>query len=127
MILSTGLPNYEMDRYPIQSELNIPAWEQYLQDYPDQRVLQYLKFGFPLSIVNCHELHNVEVNNHYSAIQYPDQVQNYLDMEQKHGALLGPVPAVTHSQYHCSPLMSRPKEGNKHRIIWISRIRNAIP
>ena len=65
MILSTGLPNYEMARYPIQSELNIPAWEQHLQGYPDQRVLQYLKFGFPLSIVNRHELHNVEVKNHY--------------------------------------------------------------
>ena len=76
VILSTGLPNYKAARYPIQSELNIPAWERYLQDYPDQHVLQYLKFEFPLSIINHHELYNANVKNHYSAIQYPDEVQD---------------------------------------------------
>ena len=120
VILNTGLANYKAARYPIQSELNIPAWEKYLQNYPHERVLQYLKFGFPLSIRDSHELHNVEIKNHknhYSAVQYPDQVQNYLDTEYEHGALLGPVPAVKHTQYHCSPLMSRPKQGNKCCII----------
>ena len=41
----------------------------------------------------------------------------YFETEYEHGALLGPVPIVTHSQYHCSPLMSQPKDGSRRRII----------
>ena len=46
IIQDTGLPNYKMARFPIKSGLNLPAWEHYLKDYPDQRLFQYLKFGF---------------------------------------------------------------------------------
>ena len=62
-------------------------------------------------------MHNTDVKNLHSAVQYPDQVQKYIDTETSHGALLGPVQQVDHAQYHCSPLMSRPKEGDKRRII----------
>ena len=98
-ILSTGLPNYKMARYPIQSELNLPAWEEYLREYPDQRVIQYLKFGFPLSINSRDELH-VDIKNHFSVVQYPEHVQDYIDTGRGHGALLGKTPIVTHPQFH---------------------------
>ena len=48
IIQSTNLPNYKMARIPVSSSLNIPAWERYLSNYPDKRVIQYLKFRFPL-------------------------------------------------------------------------------
>ena len=72
-----------------------------------------------LSIVlnNPHELCNKEVTNHYSACQYPKQVQEYLDKEREFGALLGPIENITHSQYHCSPLLTRPKDTDKRRVI----------
>ena len=92
-------------------------WGKYLHHYPDDRLIQYIKFGFPLSIQNPSQLHNKDVCNHHSALQYPIDIQKYLDKEIKLGAMLGPFEAVCHPGYHCSPLMSRPKEGDSRRVI----------
>ena len=117
IILSTGVPNYQMARIPIESLLKVEAWERYLHDYADKHLLQYIKFEYQLSLINPHGLRNKEVINHYSAIQYPRQVQEYLDKEKALGALLGPVNHLDHNQYHCSPLLTRPKDVDKRRII----------
>ena len=116
-ILSTGVPNYRAARIPIKSGLNVEAWEKHLQDYSDKRVIQYIKFGYPLSLINPHELCNKEVSNHYSACQFPCQVQEYIDKEKQLGALLGPIQDINHNQFHCSPLLTRPKDGDKRRVI----------
>ena len=116
-ILSTGVPNYQAARIPIESGLNVQAWEHYLCDYADKRLLQYIRFGFPLSLINSYELCNKEAINHFSAIQYPDHVLEYLNKEKALGALLGPVNHPIHDQYHCSPLLTRPKDINKRRVI----------
>ena len=84
-IQSSGLPNYRAIRTPIKSGLNVEAWERYLEDYADKRVVQYIKFGFPLSLNNPHELNNTEITNHYSACQHSQQVQEYIDKEIKLG------------------------------------------
>ena len=51
IIKSTGVPNYQQARIHVTSNLNIKAWEKYLQNYPDQLLIQYLKFGFPLTMI----------------------------------------------------------------------------
>ena len=117
IVQSTNLPNYKMARIPVSSSLNIPAWEKYLSDYPDKRVIQYLKFGFPLSLTEGHDLHNTDVSNHASAVQYPEAVTEYLEKEMALGAILGPVAKVPHANYHCSSLLTRPKDLNKCRVI----------
>ena len=88
-----------------------------LQDYPDDRLIQYVRFGFPLSIHNRSELHNTDVCNHQSALQYPVDISKYLKKEIELGAMLGPISVVNHLEYHCSPVMSRPKEGDSRRVI----------
>ena len=103
IIRSTHVPNYKAARIPIKSDLNVEAWETYLQSYSDKRVLQYIKFGYPLSIENAEGLCNKEMTNHYSACQYPLEVQKYIDKEKLLGALLGPIPHIVHPHYHCSP------------------------
>ena len=80
-------------------------------------LLQYIKLGFPLSLTTTDSLSNTEVTNHFSANQYPDAVQDYLDKEIQLGSILGPVDKVEFDEFHCSPLLTRPKEGNKRRII----------
>ena len=117
IIQSSGLPNYKVARIPVSSGLNIPAWEAYLLDYPDKRVIQYLKFGFPLSLDENNNLHNIDISNHVSALQYPDAVQDYLDKEISLGAIIGPVTYVPDKDYHCSPLLTRPKDTHKRRVI----------
>ena len=56
---------------------------------PMKFLIQYLKFGFPLSIGNHDNLNIRNVTNHYSAIQYPHAVQDYICRELQYGALLG--------------------------------------
>ena len=68
IIKATGLPNYKQARFPIKSNLNLPAWEKYIADYPDQRIIQYLKFGFPLSLTNPDSIHDTVISNHFSAL-----------------------------------------------------------
>ena len=117
VILSTNKPNYCEARIPIVSGLKVKAWETYLQGYPDNRLIQYIRFEFPLSIHKRSELHNTEINNHHSAVQYPHDTKKYIDKEIELGAMLGPVEVVKHPEFHCSPLMSHPKEGDTRRVI----------
>ena len=117
IIRSTYVPNFNAARIPIESSLNVKAWEAHLQGYLDKQVLQYIKFGYPLSLEHSEESCNKETTNNYSACQYPSEVQKYIDKEKSFGALLGPVQWVVHPQYHCSPLMTRPKDNGSRRVI----------
>ena len=115
IVNETGTSNYKQARIPIKSGLNIEAWEE---NYPDTRLIQYLKFGFPLSITKGKKLGGGEVTNHYSALQYPGAVTQYLDKERDLGAILGAVRDEDKHLVHCSPLLTRPKDNNsKHRVI----------
>ena len=80
-IRSTGVPNYAGARIPLISGLNIGEWERELRDYHHPSLLQYLKFGFPLSLVHPQDLSNITVSNHHSASQFPDAIQEYLQKE----------------------------------------------
>ena len=114
VIKDTALPNYKQARFPIKSDWNLPAWEKYLADYPDQRIIQYLKFGFPLSLTNPDHIHNKNISNHFSALQHPQAIQQYLDKEKAHGAILGPFLKVPSDNFHYSPMLTRPKDVDKH-------------
>ena len=117
VIASTGVPNYAQARFPLTSGLNIQEWENELGDYHDKMLLQYLKFGFPLSLSNPSSLNNSVTKNHHSALQYPTAVNGYLQKELSLGAIIGPANHVDSDLYHCSPLLSRPKDDCKRRII----------
>ena len=117
IVRSIGQPDYKYARIPIESGLNVEAWERHLRDYSDKRIIQYIKFSFPLPLIDPHELNNTKVTNHFPACQYPKQVQEYTDKEIELGALLGPVDNVNDNQFHCSPLLTRPKDINKRRVI----------
>ena len=103
IIRHTGQPNYKCARIPIKSSLQVEAWEKCFEDYSDKKVLQYIKFGFPLSLFNPNELNNTDIANHFSAHQYPRQVQQYIDKEISLGAMLGPASYINHEQFHWSP------------------------
>ena len=117
IIRNTKLHNYKMARYPVSSNLNLEAWRRHLQDYHDKRLLQYLTFGFPLSILDDSNLHRTDITNHHSAIQFPGAVGKYLDKEMHMGAILGPFHKVKYEHFHCSPLLTRPKDNDERRVI----------
>ena len=55
-ICSTGVPSYKCARIPIMSGLNVEKWQSYLSGCPDDRLINYIRFGFPLSL-NSTALH----------------------------------------------------------------------
>ena len=73
-------------------------------------------FGFPLSIIKLDSLKNTDVTNHFSALQYPKAVTDYLYKEVKLGAILGRFDNIPYHKFHCSPLLTRPKELDKRRV-----------
>ena len=112
-IRTTGKPNYMEARYPKKSGLNLEAWNRLLFDYPDKKLLQYLAFGFPLLLNEPETLVNKNIKNHVSALQYPEEVDRYLNKEMKTGAIIGPISDISAINIHCSPLLTRPKDSEK--------------
>ena len=113
-----GVPNFLGARIPIVSQLNVNEWEHELVDYWDQQLLQLIKFGFPLSFNRDCKLFT-DKKNHSSAIEFPNDVQTYLDEEKQHGAILGPFESSPIPNLHISPFMTRDKPNAPNRRVII--------
>ena len=61
----TKKPNYQEAGILVCTNLKIDAWERYLRDYPDCKLLHCLRFGFHLSIATAQHLHNFDIQNHF--------------------------------------------------------------
>ena len=116
-IRESGVPNYWQVGVPIKSGLNIETWRRQLHDYKDQVLLQYLEYGFPLSIKDSRSLTEQNTKNHFLATQYHQAVSSYLAKERQFGAIMGPIPKVQDYAIHCSPLITRPKHTDKRHVI----------
>ena len=62
-------------------------------------------------------LHITDIKNHASATSFSKHIQEYIDKETSLGAMLGPANSVASPYFHCLPLLSRPKDTNKRRVI----------
>ena len=115
-IRRSGVYNCDGARIPVASHMNLNKWAEYVDCYKDRRLLQFLVYGFPLGRIS--EGPNREmVDNHASAIEYREDINQYLRKEIRLDAILGsldqwPVPGC-----HVSPLMTTPKDIDKRRII----------
>ena len=90
-IRQSGVANYRQIRIPVISGLNIQAWQHHLRDYCDQKLVQYLQYGFPLSIRNPDILVSQDIRNNFSALQHQEAVASYLAKEKSLGAITGPI------------------------------------
>ena len=57
------------------------------------------------------------IENHSSAKEFGKEVGEFIATELRHDTLLGPFTSIPHSAFHCSPLMTRPKDITKRRVI----------
>ena len=94
---ATGLPNYQTARFPVHSDLNIAAWRHHLQGYHNKYLIQYITFGFPLSLSK-----DSSPSNH-SVVHFESVVSDYIDKEIALGAILGPFDEIEYPSFHCSP------------------------
>ena len=118
VIRQTGKPNFWGARIPVTSQLNVDKWEELLQGYWNQQLLQLLRFGFPLDFNRSCPLQS-EKGNHTSATQFPLDVDAYIEEECGHGALLGPFKENPIANCHTSPFMTRNKPNSDRRRVII--------
>ena len=118
IVKNTQKPNFMQARIPVTSQLNVEVWQELLKDYWDQQLLQLLRFGFPLDFNRNSQLH-CEGGNHSSAIQYPKDVEAYIQEETNYGAILGPFKENPIESSHTSPFMTRNKPNSDRRRVII--------
>lgn len=103
--------------YP--SRPNIPLWRQYLHDYPDARICDFLEYGWPVGYDYSTQGFPVsQLRNHQGALLFPDAIDSYLQNEICRNAVLGPFET---NPFSCpvalSPLNSMPKQDSTERRI----------
>ena len=116
LVKSTGRPNFMQARFPLESQLNVEAWEKYLHGYWDRQLLQLIRFGFPLDFNRSCPLTHKQAN-HKSAMEFPNDINAYIEEEKKYNALLGPFDSHPISSGHCSPFMTRAKPNSDRRRV----------
>ena len=79
-----------------------------LHSYWDQQLLQFIKFGFPIGFNRECPLQHTS-DNDKSAIEYPTQVQAYIQEELQLGAIISHFVNSPTSSLPYSPIMTRPK------------------
>ena len=89
IIKNSGTYNYLGCRIPIKSQLKVDAWARELEGYWDTQLLEFLTYGFPLDFNRDSKL-RCEGGNHNSALQFPKDVDAYLQEETKFKAIIGP-------------------------------------
>ena len=117
IIRQSQLPNHRLARIHVKSSLNIPNWELYLSDYFDKQVIDFLQFGFPLSVSRQGFVHLEGSYNHSTAIKFDAHVTKYFDQELQWWGIMGPFDNWPLSAVHTSPLLTRSKDIDDRRVI----------
>ena len=115
----SGIPNYKGCRITLPfSKLNIPLWREWLVDYKDYVICEFLEFGFPLDFDKSVELNTNERRNHKGAREYPEFVNKYLCTEVGKSRIAGPFKSNPLSvAIMVSPLNSVPKRSSDERRV----------
>ena len=115
----TNMYNIEEVQLPIYSKINIEFLEFFLCDYIDKNVVSFLKYGFPIGAVNVTNVYTELVErNHKGAVEFPTDIDAYLQKEIQNGSVIGPFHANPFShEIVISPLNSVPKKDTTERRI----------
>ena len=118
IVRESGKFNFQGERIPVNSEWNLDLMETWLQNYEDKNLIDYLRFGWPLNVVNT-EIDEEIPRNQKGARSNPEQVREYLRKELAAGSIIRPFnrnPFGKKARF--SPLDTRPKKGTEElRII----------
>ena len=105
LIRQSGCSNVLGICVPVDSNLNIDAWKSHFYHYWNKQIVDLPEFVFPLdfnrSTVSC-----ATEDNYASATQFATHVKSYIQVEIKHGAMLGPFDNKP-IDLHISPFTAR--------------------
>ena len=119
IILKTGLPNYITEELVFLLTVVGRHGRLILKIIRTNASYNILDMLSPSAVTpnKRHSLRSTLVTNHFSAKEYPKQVQSFLQQEIDRGAIMGPFDTPPHPDLHCSPLLTRPKDNNDRRIV----------
>lgn len=116
-IIAKAVPNFIGARIPLTSGLSIDRWRFHLASYHDQTLCEFLEFGWPLGYKAETPPLSVDTN-HPSAKAFMSHVNNFLQTELNHQALLGPFKQPPFQPWtRISPLLTRAKKDSSARRI----------
>ena len=115
LVYQSGCPNFKGIKHQMPSTMNIELWSSLLQDYDDNIVVEFLKYGWPLGYTK-QDLPVTTMKNHKSALINDKHVDDYIEKELSYGALVGPFTSNPFNMpLALSPLMSVPKKDSVER------------
>jgi hypothetical protein len=109
--------NFQQKIKSLDTHINVDRLRELTEYYYDKQVIDLIEFGFPLDMDKSNFKASNLVENQPSATNFMDSVLKYIQDEINEKAILGPFDQLPHHNVHISPLMTRPKEGTKHRVI----------
>ena len=116
LVKSTNTSNYKQAILCVQTELHIDHWRALCGNYYDQKVLEFLEFGFPLCVDRSKFVFNSNCENHPSVTQFPADVTACFNKEVKHKAIVGPCTSIPFPT-DFSPMLTRHKQDDTRCMI----------
>ena len=111
IVRESGQHNFQHEKIEVNTNWDLGKLEEWLTDYHDNKVVSFLKYGWPLNTVDT-EIDEQIPNNQKGAQQNAEQVQEYLDSELKNGSIIGPFVKNPFGKFaRFSPLGHQAKEG----------------
>ena len=110
--------NYEGARIQVNTNWDLETLSEWLKDYEDKKVVDYLRYGWPLNSHKVEENTNIP-RNQKGARDHPEEIRKYLKDEIKNGSIIGPFTKNPFGKAaRFSPLDTRAKkESSDLRII----------
>lgn len=117
-VRKSGLPNSLGKKIPVPSKLNLDMWDAtFGEDERYTELLSFVRYGFPMGYMGPTAEYD-EKYNHTSAVNYPGDIEGFIQKEIGLGGIIGPLNEQPFAPWvHCAPIMSRPKRDSDSRRI----------
>ena len=119
LVKESGRHNFEGCRIPLPTAIRYDRLEEALGDYvspKERRMLDLLKFGMPIGCNPSFGVRRVQ-KNHFSAIGFKTELDDYFNKGVQAQHLLGPFEQSPIFDLCYSPLMSVPKDNTNRRVV----------
>ena len=118
LVKEKGYPNRWGAQVEVQSRWNLGRFTELLQDYEDKEVVEWLRYGWPTGRLPTAPATTLNTKNHKGAMDFPQDLRDYLDKEASYGAIMGPYDKIPFSgNVGISPLSTRAKKDSRERRV----------
>ena len=118
LVMKEGYPNAWNARQPVKCGWDLDLLQKMLIGYYDGEVVTFMRYGWPVSRPPNWPDPKPTFSNHKGALEFPTEMNKYIDKERSYGAVIGPFEEVPFtSRIAVSPLSSREKKDSSDRRV----------